>query len=72
MNPVEMILNQMVNSPQIKQNPMAQNVLNMYKNGDSDGLKKMAENLCSAKGYTVDQVSSRMQQEIMGRLQRRR
>ena len=44
-NPMQMILNQMMNSPQIKSNPMAQNAMRMYQSGDTKGLQEMAENL---------------------------
>ena len=40
MNPMQLMLNKMINSPQVQQNPMAKNSLNMLQNGDSEGLKK--------------------------------
>ena len=40
MNPMQLMLNKMINSPQVQQNPMAKNAVNMLQNGDSDGLKK--------------------------------
>ena len=49
MNPMQVILNQMVNSPQVQNNPMAKNAMQMYQNGDSNGLKSMAENLCKER-----------------------
>ena len=65
MNPVELIrliksgnpqqvLSQMMNSnPQISNNPMAQNAIKMYQNGDTQGLKMLAENLCREQGITT-------------------
>ena len=53
-NPIQLIqamknpqafMQQMMNNSQIMQNPIARNALEMYKSGDSQGLKSMAENL---------------------------
>lgn len=62
MNPIQLMLNKMINSPQVQQNPMAKNAVNMLQNGDSDGLKKMAENLCRERGITTNEAK----QTIMG------
>ena len=56
MNPMQLMLNKMINSPQVQQNPMAKNAVNMLTNGDSEGLRKMAENLCHEKGITTDEA----------------
>lgn len=53
-NPMQMILNQMMNSPQIKSNPMAQNVINMAKNGDVDGIEQFGRNIAKEKGIDFD------------------
>lgn len=55
MNPMQLMLNKMINSTQVQQNPMAKNAVNMLQNGDSEGLKK-AENLCHEKGITTDEA----------------
>lgn len=60
MNPMQAILNQMVNSPQVQNNPMAKNAMQMYQNGDSNGLKSMAENLCKERGITVDEAKQKV------------
>lgn len=54
MNPLQMILNQMINSPQVKSNPMAQNVINMAKNGDVDGIEQFGRNIAKEKGIDFD------------------
>lgn len=51
-------MQQMMNNSQIMQNPLAKNVMEMYQNGDMDGLKSMAENLAKEKGTTVDEVKN--------------
>lgn len=56
MNPMQAILNQIINSSQVQNNPMAKNAMQMYQNGDSNGLKSMAENLCKERGITVDEA----------------
>lgn len=60
MNPMQAILNQMVNSTQVQNNPMAKNAMQMYQNGDSNGLKSMAENLCKERGITVDEAKQKV------------
>ena len=60
MNPMQMILNQMINSPQVQNNPMAKNAMQMYQNGDSNGLKSIAENLCKERGITVDEAKQKV------------
>lgn len=54
MNPLQMILKQMINSPQVKSNPMAQNVINMAKNGDVDGIEQFGRNIAKEKGIDFD------------------
>lgn len=53
---MQAILNQIINSSQVQNNPMAKNAMQMYQNGDSNGLKSMAENLCKERGITVDEA----------------
>ncbi len=64
MNPMQMILNQMINSPQVKSNPMVQNALKMYQNGDTHGLKEMAENLCKENGTTAEDVKKNIMSQF--------
>ena len=60
MNLMQMILNQMINSPQIQNNPMAKNAMQMCQSGDSNGLKSMAENLCKERGITIDEAKQKV------------
>ena len=64
MNPMQLMLNKMINSPQVQQNPMAKNAVNMLQNGDSDGLRKMAENLCHEKGIDFDKEFSKFKNQF--------
>lgn len=63
-NPMQMILNQMMNSPQIKSNPMAQNAMKMYQSGDTKGLREMAENLCRENGTNPEEVKNRIMNQF--------
>lgn len=53
---MQRMLNQMQKSPQVQNNPMARNAMQMYQNGDAQGLKNMAENLCKERGITTGQA----------------
>ena len=49
-------LQQMMNNNQVMSNPMAQNAINMAKNGDAKGIEQMARNLCKEKGVNPDEL----------------
>lgn len=57
-------MQQMMNNSQIMQNPMARNALEMYKNGDSQGLQSMAENLCKERGTTPQQIQDMIKNQF--------
>ena len=61
-NPQQAIQNIIESNPNIQNNPLAQNAMKMYQNGDTKGLQNMAENMCKARGITVDQAK----QQVMG------
>lgn len=54
-NPQQLI-QQLSNNSQIMENPMAKNAMQMFQNGDTQGLQKMAENLAKERGTTSDEV----------------
>lgn len=56
MNPMNIIKNKIMSDPQIKNNPMAQNAMQMIQSGNTQGLKSMAENMCKERGITVEQA----------------
>ena len=58
-NPQEFMQKMMENS-QVMQNPMAKNAMEMYQNGDTQGLQAMAENLAKERGTTVDDMKSQI------------
>lgn len=61
-NPRQAIQSIIENNPNVQNNPLAQNAMKMYQNGDTRGLQNMAENMCKERGITVDQAK----QQVMG------
>ena len=64
MNPMQMIINKMMNSPQMQNNPIARNALEMYRSGDVKGLQNMAENICKENGTTTEDVKNKIMQQF--------
>lgn len=73
MNPIQMmqairnpqaLLQQMASNSQVMNNPMARNAMQMMQNGDSDGLKKLAENICRERGTTPDEMKNRIMNQF--------
>lgn len=62
-NPHQFLQNMMGNS-QIMNNPMAKNAMEMYQKGDTDGLKRMARNLCREKGMDPDELLKQVKQQF--------
>ena len=69
MNPFQMLgalknpqafIQEMMNNSKVMQNPMIRNAMQMYQNGDTKGLKDMAENLAKEQGTTVDDMKSQI------------
>lgn len=58
-NPQEFMKN-IMNNNEIMQNPIAKNAMEMYQNGDTQGLQAMAENLAKERGTTVDDMKSQI------------
>ena len=59
MNPLQFV-QAMRNPQEFMQNPMAKNAIQMYKNGDTQGLQAMAENLAKERGTTVNDMKSQI------------
>jgi hypothetical protein len=59
-NPQQAIQNIIERNPNIQNNPLAQNAIKMYQNGDTRGLQNMAENMCKERGITVDQAKQQV------------
>lgn len=48
-NPQE-FMQKAMNNPQIMQNPISKNAIELYQKGDMQGLNELADNLCKEKG----------------------
>ena len=55
-NPQQAIQSIIEGNPNVQNNPLAQNAIKMYQNGDTRGLQNMAENMCKERGITVEQA----------------
>ena len=50
------IIQQMMKNPNLANNQLAQNALQMYQNGDKNGLNEMMNNLCRERGVTRESI----------------
>lgn len=57
-------MQQITNDNQIMNNPMAKNAIEMYKNGNSQGLQDMAENLCKERGTSPQKVQDMLKNQF--------
>lgn len=62
-NPQQFLQNVMGNN-QIMQNPMMKNAISMYQNGNTEGLKNMAENICREKGINPDEAYKQIKSQF--------
>ena len=63
MNP-KAFLNNMMNNPQVMNNPMAASVLNSYRAGNSEELNKVTGNIFQEYGTTLDDVKKQFSQQF--------
>lgn len=56
-NPQQIVM-QMMNNPQISNNPMAKNMIEMAKNGNLQGIEDMGRNIAKEKGIDFDKAFS--------------
>lgn len=54
-NPQALIQNAM-NNPQIQNNPITKNAMDMYSKGDMSGLKNLAMNLAKEQGVSLEDL----------------
>lgn len=59
MNP-NFIIQQMMKNPNLANNQLAKNALQMYQNGDKNGLNEMMNNLCRERGVTRENVEKQI------------
>lgn len=51
-----LIINQVMNNPNIANNPIAKNAIELYKKGDMQGLNNLAQNLCNERGIKPEEA----------------
>ena len=54
------IVQQLMRNPNLAKNQLAQNALQMYQNGDKNGLNELMTNLCKEKGITREDVEKQI------------
>ena len=54
----QQIVMQMMNNPQIANNPMAKNMIEMAKSGNLQGIEEMGRNIAKEKGIDFDKAFS--------------
>lgn len=59
-----MILTNMMNNPQVMNNPMAASVLNSYKSGNSEELGKITGNIFEEYGTNAENVRKQFSQQF--------
>lgn len=63
MNPmINFAMNMIRNNPQIANNPMAQNMLNVIQSGDNRAGEQLANNLCQTYGISREDALKQAQQ----------
>ena len=60
----EFLLNMIMQNPQIRNNPIAQNAIRMYQSGDVNGLNAMANNIAKEKNIDLNQFSQQIKSNI--------
>ena len=56
-NPKQIVM-RMMNDPQIANNPMAKNMVEMAKNGNLKGIEEMGRNIAKERGVDFDKAFS--------------
>lgn len=58
-NPQALMQN-ILNNPQLSQNPMMHNALDLYNKGDVQGLQNLAQNLAKEQGISIDDIRKQL------------
>lgn len=62
-NPQQFI-KQLMGNNQVMNNPMAKNVIEMYQNGNTQGIEQMARNLCKEKKINADEFVKQIKNQF--------
>lgn len=63
MNP-QQILMQMMNNSRIANNPMAQNLVNMARSGNTQGIEQIGRNMAKERGVDFDKAFSEFRSQF--------
>ena len=63
MNP-QQILTQMMNNSRITNNPMAQNLVDMARNGNTQGIEQIGRNMAKERGVDFDKAFSEFRSQF--------
>lgn len=69
---VQMLLQNAMNSPVVRNNPNAQQWLQVIQNGDAQAGEQIARNICNSYGMTPEQASQQAQNGLFGMFSGRR
>lgn len=61
-NPMNFVMQKIMNDPRIRQNPQAQQYLQIIQSGDQQKGEEIARNLCQTYGVTPDQAMQQARQ----------
>lgn len=56
----QQLLQRMMGNSQIMSNPIAKNAIQMAQKGDTNGIERMARNLCKEKGLNADDMMKQL------------
>ena len=56
LNPSNILLNQIMNAPQFRNNAVMQNAFKMYQNGDEKGVIELCQNVCQSNGTSIEEM----------------
>lgn len=60
----QFVMNLIMNNPNVRNNPMMQNAIRMYQNGDVNGLNSMANNLAREKNVDINKLAEDIKRKI--------
>lgn len=63
MNP-QQILSQIMNNSRIANNPMAQNLVNMARSGNTQGIEQIGRNMAKERGIDFDKAFSEFRSQF--------
>ena len=61
-NPQQMMINMM--QQQVGNNPIGQNLIELAKKGDGQGIEQIARNLCAQRGLDFDKEFAAFKQQL--------